>query len=130
MIPIFLYANFEGKRLKVYTRQKCKLGYWSKSKQRLAGFLKDEKKERITERMDEINALLDSYEAEVKKVYEKGMADMLKNPKFRKTTANYLESGEPVIGKKAAALLKITLEQPESALKWLRDFLATEYDVK
>ncbi len=68
--------------------------------------------------------------ANIVSTMQKAMAEVVRDPGFRKIAAVRLAGYEPVIGEKAENLVKSTLGQSSEALDWLRNWLSTEYDVR
>jgi tripartite-type tricarboxylate transporter receptor subunit TctC len=67
---------------------------------------------------------------EIVRAFRKAMADMVKDPGFIKAAGPRLEGFDPVVGEKADKLLQNTLGQPPEALAWLKNWLATDYNLK
>ncbi len=55
---------------------------------------------------------------------------MIKDPAFIKTAGPRLEGYEAYVGERAVKLIKNAFDQPESAKKWLKEWMIKDYNLK
>jgi hypothetical protein len=67
---------------------------------------------------------------EILKIYRKAAEDMIKDPAFIKTAGPRLEGYEAYVGERAVKLIKNAFDQPESAKKWLKEWMIKDYNLK
>ena len=63
-------------------------------------------------------------------VLRNAMVETVNDPKFIKVAGPRMEGYKPYVGESARKLMKNALDQPPEALNWLKNWLATEYDVR